>query len=48
MLRTIFEPKMKEVTGGWRKSRTEELRNLYSSSYIFRIFRTMGGGAGGI
>jgi hypothetical protein len=37
VLRIIFGLKMKEVTGGWRKPRTEELHNLCSSSDIFRM-----------
>jgi hypothetical protein len=31
VLRRIFGPKRDEVTGGWRKLRNEELRDLYSS-----------------
>jgi hypothetical protein len=34
VLRRIFEPKRDEVTGGWRKLHSEELRNLYSSPNI--------------
>jgi hypothetical protein len=37
VLRRIFGPKRDEVTGGWRKLRNEELRNLYSSPGIIRI-----------
>jgi hypothetical protein len=42
--RRIFGPKRVEVTGGWRKLRNDELRNLYSSSRLIRIMksRTMG------
>jgi hypothetical protein len=39
MLKKIFEPKMEEVTGGWRKLYDEELHNLYSS-HIIRLTRT--------
>jgi hypothetical protein len=28
-LRKIFEPEKEEVTGGWRRLRNEELRDLY-------------------
>jgi hypothetical protein len=28
------------VTGGWRKLRSEELHDLYSSSSIFRIIKS--------
>jgi hypothetical protein len=41
MLKKIFEPKMEEVTGGWRKLYEEELHNLYSS-HIFRLTRMRG------
>jgi hypothetical protein len=34
VLRRIFGPKRNEVTGGWRKPHTEELRDLYSSPSI--------------
>jgi hypothetical protein len=37
MLRKIFGPMRYEVTGGWRKLRNEELRNLYSSPSIIRM-----------
>jgi hypothetical protein len=33
----IFGPKRDEVTGGWRKLHTEELRDLYSSPSIIRM-----------
>jgi hypothetical protein len=31
VLRRIFGPKMKEVTGDWRRLHNEELHNLYAS-----------------
>jgi hypothetical protein len=31
VMRRIFGPKGKEVTGDWRKLRNEELHNLYTS-----------------
>jgi hypothetical protein len=42
VLRKIFGPKRDEVTGGWRKLRNEELRDLYSSPSIIRIIRSRG------
>jgi hypothetical protein len=33
----IFGPKRDEVTGGWRKLRNKEPRNLYSSQSITRM-----------
>jgi hypothetical protein len=39
-LRTIFEPKRDEVTGGWRKLHNEEPHNLYSSPSIVRMFKS--------
>jgi hypothetical protein len=39
MLKRIFEPKLEEVTGGWRKMYDEELHNLYSS-HIIRLTTT--------
>jgi hypothetical protein len=41
VLRRIFEPKKDEVTGGWRKMRNDEFRNLYSSPSIIRLIRRM-------
>jgi hypothetical protein len=35
-LRSIFEPKRKEVTGEWRKLHKEELSDLYVSQNIVR------------
>jgi hypothetical protein len=40
VLRRIFEPKRDEVTGEWRKSHNEELRDLYSSPSIIRIIKS--------
>jgi hypothetical protein len=40
VLRRIFGPKRDEVTGGWRKLRNEELRDLYSSPSIIRIIKS--------
>jgi hypothetical protein len=36
VLRRIFGPKSDEVTGEWRKLRSEELYNLYTSSNTIR------------
>jgi hypothetical protein len=40
VLRKIFGPKRDEVTGEWRKSQNEELRDLYSSPSIIRIIKS--------
>jgi hypothetical protein len=40
VLRTIFEPKINEETGGWRKLHNEELHDLYSSPSIIRIIKS--------
>jgi hypothetical protein len=40
VLRRIFGPTRDEVTGGWRKLRNEELRDLYSSPSIIRIIKS--------
>jgi hypothetical protein len=37
VLRRIFGLKRNEVTGGWRKLRNKELRDLYSSPSIIRM-----------
>jgi hypothetical protein len=34
VLRIIFRPKRNEETGGWRKLKNEELRDLYTSPSI--------------
>jgi hypothetical protein len=39
LLRSISGPKRDEVTGEWRKLHNEELRDLYSSPGIIRIFK---------
>jgi hypothetical protein len=40
VLRTIFGPKMDEVTGGLRKLHNEELRDMHSSPSIIRIIKS--------
>jgi hypothetical protein len=40
VLRTIFEPKRGEVTGGCRKFHNEELHNSYSSPNIIRMTKS--------
>jgi hypothetical protein len=40
VLRRIFGPKRDEVTGEWRKLHNEELRDLYSSPSIIRMFKS--------
>ena len=40
VLRTIFEPRMDEVTGEWRKLHTEELNDLYCSPNIMRVIKS--------
>jgi hypothetical protein len=40
VLRRIFGLKRGEVTGEWRKLRNEELRDLYSSPSMIRIFKS--------
>jgi predicted small integral membrane protein len=37
----IFGPKRDEVTGEWRKLHNEELHDLYFSSSIIRIIKSM-------
>jgi hypothetical protein len=39
VLRRIFGPKRDEVKGVWRKLHNEELRDLYSSSFVIRIIK---------
>ena len=38
--RRIFGPKRDEVTGEWRKLHSEELNDLYYSSYIIRMIKS--------
>jgi hypothetical protein len=40
VLRSIFEPKRDEVTGGWRKLHNEELHNLYDSSSKISLIKS--------
>jgi hypothetical protein len=40
VLRRIFEPKRDDVTGEWRKLRTEELNDLYSSPNIVQVMKS--------
>jgi hypothetical protein len=40
VLRRIFDPKIDEVTGDWRKLHNEELHNLYSSPNIIRMIKS--------
>jgi hypothetical protein len=37
VLRSIFGPKMDEVTGEWRKLHPEELNDMYSSPNIVQV-----------
>jgi hypothetical protein len=39
-VRGIFGPKEEELTEDWRKLRSEELRNLYSSPSVIRMIRS--------
>jgi hypothetical protein len=41
-LRGIFRSKEEEVVGGWRRLHNEELHNLYTSSNIFTVIKSMG------
>jgi hypothetical protein len=40
VLRRIFGPKRDEVSGEWRKLHNEELRDLYPSPSIIRLFKS--------
>jgi hypothetical protein len=40
LLRRIFGPKRDELRGDWRKLHCEELKDLYSSPVIIRIFKS--------
>jgi hypothetical protein len=39
VFRRTFGTKWDEVTGGWSKPHSEELRDLYTSPSIIRIFK---------
>jgi cytoplasmic iron level regulating protein YaaA (DUF328/UPF0246 family) len=41
VLKRTFGPKRDEVIGAWRKLNNEELHNLYSSSNIIRMIKSM-------
>jgi len=41
VLRIIFWPKRDEAKGEWRKLHTDELNDLYSSSNILRVIRSI-------
>jgi hypothetical protein len=40
-LRRIFEPKGEEVEGSWISLYNEELHNLFASSNIIRVIKSM-------
>ena len=40
VLRRIFGPRRKEVTGEWRRMHNEELNDLYSSTNIVRVIKS--------
>ena len=40
MLRKIYGPRKDEVTGEWRRLRSEELNDLYSSPNIVRVIKS--------
>jgi hypothetical protein len=41
MLRRIFGTKMEEVAGGWRRLHNEVLHNLFDSTYIIKVIKSM-------
>jgi hypothetical protein len=41
VLRRIFGPKRDEVRGEWRRLHNEELHDLYSSSNIIRVLKSI-------
>jgi hypothetical protein len=40
VLRRIFEPKMQEVAGDWRRLYKEKLHKLYSTPNIIRTIKS--------
>ena len=40
LLRGIFEPKWGEVRGEWIKQHSEKLSDLFTSTNIFRVFKS--------
>jgi hypothetical protein len=40
VLRRIFGPKSEEVAGGWKRLRSEELHNLYSTPNVARVSKS--------
>jgi hypothetical protein len=42
VLRRIFEPKLEEVAGGWRRLNNEECHNLHGSPNITRGIQSRG------
>jgi len=40
VLRKIYGPRKDEVTGEWRRLRSEELNDLYSSPNIVRVIKS--------
>jgi hypothetical protein len=41
VLRRVFGSKSDEVMGGWRKQHNEELHNVYCSSSIIRMIKSI-------
>jgi hypothetical protein len=41
VLRRLFGPEIYETIGDWRKLHNEELRNLYCSSNVIRMIKSM-------
>jgi hypothetical protein len=41
VLRSMLEPEMEEVVGGWRRLHNEELHNLYVSPNVIRGIKSM-------
>jgi hypothetical protein len=40
VLRRILGPKREEVAGGWRRLRSEELHNIYTSPNVIRVIKS--------